>query len=239
MAAGSARSVAHPATAVALEEPPAVVNLAANRTFLATLRPQITPAASAAIMARLGSTPKFAVTGTVRTVPGTRSGPLAPPSRPVVAPPPPPPKPVIVPPPPPTPKPVAATNLGTTFRYTRVTIQRPWIDHTLFHLPGWSLGGIDKGSISTGQADNNPGMMPLLPLSFIAVKDVVINGSWSDSDKQSANAAVAGNAVASFGPMTISGGGAEASSFDGSSLKVPGIQIIAWICQVLPVLPPT
>ncbi len=134
-------------------------------------------------------------------------------------------------------QPVAASQVSATFRYMRVGIQRPWLDSSLFHLPGWSIDGLPAGSISNGQAANNPGMLPLLPLSFIAVKDVVINGSWSDADKKTASAAVAGDSVSTFGPFTLNGG-AGGGSFDGATLKIPGIQVIAWICQVTPKLPP-
>ena len=134
-------------------------------------------------------------------------------------------------------QPVAATQVSASFRYMRVGIQRPWLDSSLFHLPGWSIDGLPAGCISNGQAANNPGMLPLLPLSFIAVKDVTINGSWSDADKKTASTALASDSVASFGPFTLHGG-AGGGSFDGSSLKIPGIQVIAWICQVTPKLPP-
>jgi hypothetical protein len=148
-----------------------------------------------------------------------------------------PPTPVMVPPPAP-PRPVTATKLGATFRYRRVSIRRPWLDSTLLHFPGWSIGGLTAGAISNGKADHNPGMLPMLPVAFIAVKDVSISGSWSDADKAAADAALSGNSVASFGPFALTRGSSGAASFDGSTLKVPGIQVFAWICEVLPVLPP-
>ena len=143
--------------------------------------------------------------------------------------------PIIVQPQPP--QPVAATKLGATFRFRRVAILRQWIDTTVFHLPGWSIAGLPAGSLSNGRSDSNPGLLPLIPVAFIAVKDVSINGIWSDSDKAVVNSALTGGSIASFGPFSLVGGGARAS-FDGSTLRLPGIQIVAWICEVTPVLPP-
>jgi hypothetical protein len=212
-------AVAAPA-AVARPEQTQRMTPALTRATLSALRPQVpqvtpkpaTSAMSAATLARLDA------------MPGMRVAP-----RPIIAP-----TPVVALPPP---QPVTATQLGATFRYKRVSIQRQWIDATIFRLPGWSIGGVPAGAISNGKADSNPGMLPLSPAAFIAVKDVSISGSWSDSDKTAATAALSGSSIASFGPFALTGG-SGAATFDGTTLKVPGIQIIAWICEVMPMLPP-
>jgi hypothetical protein len=145
-------------------------------------------------------------------------------------------------PPPPgpvTPQPVSTNRLGASFKYIRVSFQRPWMDTTLFHLPGWSIGGLASGAISNGHADANPGMLPLMPTGFIAIKDLVVNGAWNDADRQSARAALGGHTTASLGPFTLAAGGATLGSFKGDSLMVPGIQIVAWVCAAMPLLPPT
>jgi hypothetical protein len=204
-------SMAAPQAAVSLRpEPETKLNPALTRASFSVLRPQVptvaAPAVSAATLARLDVMPDLHV------IP-----------RPIVQ------EPAVVPPP----RPVTATQLGATFRYRRVSIQRQWMDSTIFRLPGWSIGGLVAGSISNGRTDSNPGILPLLPVAFIAVKDVSISGAWSDSDKAAASAALSGGTIASFGPFVLTG-----AVFDGATLKVPGIMIIAWICEVMPTLPP-
>src|SRR5205823_2427442 len=126
-------------------------------------------------------------------------------------------------------KPVTSSSLQIALKYLRVTIQRPWMDPMLFHLKGWSLDGVDAGAMSNGSTDNNPGFFPLLPIAFVAVKGVQISGNWSPDDKAfAAQASVGGNAAA-FGPLALSGGTAGQSAFQGCTLTVPGMQILAWI----------
>lgn len=139
--------------------------------------------------------------------------------------------------PPATVAPVTSTKLAASLRYIRVQLHRPWMDTTLFRLPGWSIPGVPAAFFSTGEAANNAGLLPLLPVGFIAVRDVRITGAWSDADRRSASQAVQATGPAAFGPFAIRSGGQQ-SSFDGSTLTIPGIQIIAWTCQVMPKSPP-
>jgi hypothetical protein len=132
---------------------------------------------------------------------------------------------------------LGAHQLGTSFRYLRVNIERAWLNPRLFRLAGWSLGGIPAGTFSNGSTENNPGVFPLLPIGFVAVRDVKISGDWTDADKARAQAATSGGVSAAFGPFTLAAGGAVHAGFDGSTLTVPGIQIIAWICSPVPMLP--
>jgi hypothetical protein len=135
-------------------------------------------------------------------------------------------------------QPVAAPQLTATFQFLRVSIQRRWLDTTLFHLPGWLLGGISPGMFSNGSIEGNTGIFPLLPVEFVAVKQIRISGTWSEGDKQAASAALTAGSSASFGPFTLTQGDAVHGAFDGSSLTIPGIHILAWLCTPVPFLPP-
>lgn len=135
-------------------------------------------------------------------------------------------------------QPVTATQVGLSFKYIRVAIRRPWLDPTLLRLPGWSISGLPQGSISNGHVDVNPGMMPIVPTGFIAIRDVVLKGQWADTDKQAITAGLEAGSLASVGPFTLSAGGPALGGFDGSSLTLPGIAIIAWTCSAMPLLPP-
>jgi hypothetical protein len=210
--------------------PPPIANMNATRLRIAALRPNL---ANLAIEAPVTTVPPAALT----RLQAMRVG-LQPMLAIKVALTPAVPSPAAPTPPPVQGQPVTTSRLKATFKFLRVEIKRPWVNTTLLHLPGWSIDGIAAGAISNGKTDNNPGMLPLLPIAFIAVKDINISGSWSDSDRQAAGAALAGGTNASFGPFTLSANGSPAGTFNASSLVVPGIQIIAWICNVIPLLPP-
>jgi hypothetical protein len=152
------------------------------------------------------------------------------------APPPPPPPPPAAPPSSTT---VTATQVGLTFEYIQVSLRRPWLETTLMRLPSWSVQGLPQSSISNGHSDVNPGMMPLIPNAFVAIRNVSINGQWSASDRASIQSALSGGGVASLGPFALAAGGGALGGFNGSSLSLPGVCIIAWICSVTPNIPPT
>jgi hypothetical protein len=72
------------------------------------------------------------------------------------------------------------------------------------------------------------GPFAVVPTAFIAVKNLVIEAAWSDSD-----VAARANAAA-FGPFSLLG----LSTDDKNAMHCPGLQIIAWICSLQPQLPP-
>ena len=130
------------------------------------------------------------------------------------------------------------SDLRATLQMLHIGFKRPWFDPTVLRLPGWSLGGIDRGFFSNGSADADPGLCPLVPTSMIAVRNVRMSGTWSAGDRAAAARAVAGGKQAAFGPFTLATPGRVQGSFDGSTLSLPGVQVIAWICSRMPVLPP-
>ena len=130
------------------------------------------------------------------------------------------------------------SDLRATLQMLHIGFKRPWFDPTVLRLPGWSLGGIERGFFSNGSADADPGLCPLVPTSMIAVRNVRISGTWSAGDRAAAARAVAGGKQAAFGPFTLATPGRVEGSFDGSTLSLSGVQVIAWICSRMPVLPP-
>ena len=60
-------------------------------------------------------------------------------------------------------------NLSVTF--TRVDISRPWFLMSLFDLQDWATRQA-AGSLSNGNAQNNPGTFSLLPLSMIVTRGI-------------------------------------------------------------------
>jgi hypothetical protein len=139
-----------------------------------------------------------------------------------------------------------SSNLRIAFQMSRVGIFRPWLDQTLLSLAGWSVPGRAQGAYSNGRLDaSNTGVFSLIPTAFITASHIQITADWGHSDLETiANHAHAGGGL-SIGPFSIGGGGSVASqssryasAFDGRTLSPPGMQIIAWISQLVPVSPP-
>lgn len=63
---------------------------------------------------------------------------------------------------------------------------------------------------------------------MLVVKNVNITANWSQEDL----ARIQGTAAA-LGPFSLVN-----YKFNNGALSAPGMQIIAWVCQVMPALPP-
>jgi hypothetical protein len=124
-------------------------------------------------------------------------------------------------------QPVETPKFTMSFDYCLVRLRRSWFSGDLLATLGWYIPGAHAGDYASGPPANT-GPFAAIPTAFIAVKNLVINAVWSDSDVTArANAA-------SFGPFSLLG----SSTDDKNSVRNPGIQIIAWICSLQPQLPP-
>lgn len=126
-------------------------------------------------------------------------------------------------------KPVSPTTEGfsISFKFCRVNIDRDWFKSALLNTPNWYMSNTSVNEYSTGTIDNNPGMFPLLPVSFIVICDLKITANWSPEDKNNLNKAV------SFGPFDVRNG-----TLNQNTLEIKGLQIITWISKLMPSLPP-
>jgi len=69
------------------------------------------------------------------------------------------------------------------FEWFMASIERPWLLGDLFHMDGWYLAGQKKGAISDGtiqgQIGDVPKLLPMIPKSFVVVRNVKITSdSW-------------------------------------------------------------
>jgi hypothetical protein len=125
------------------------------------------------------------------------------------------------------PQPVETTTFRISFDYCLVRLRRPWLSGDFLNTPGWYVPGAQGGDYATG-GPANAGWFAALPTAFIAIKKLVIGGSWSAND-----AAAAGNSTG-LGPFSFMGTTANSQGV----LSNAGVQIIAWICDMQPKLPP-
>lgn len=133
-------------------------------------------------------------------------------------------------------------DLQISFRCCRVNFNRPWMLKSLLEISGWTLPGQAAGSLSSGTLENNSGIFPLLPIGFMAIRDLRIQASWGKFDREIALQATSDKGTLGFGPFALSGHYAESSksyksSFDGITISAPGLQILGWINLVLPYAP--
>ncbi len=128
--------------------------------------------------------------------------------------------------------PVNTSQFTINFSYSLVTIERDWMYQPLLDKAElWYALTMKAGEYSSGENSSaNKGLLRCIPKAMIVVKDVTISASWSDADKQSAASAYG------FGCFNISNSQPISSSTN-NQLVAPGIQIIAWVCEVLPKLP--
>ncbi|ELR64395.1 hypothetical protein C942_02575 [Photobacterium marinum] len=139
-----------------------------------------------------------------------------------------------------------ADELAIKAKLSLVRVMRPWMNSLLFRTEGWWLNEQPAGKISNGSLkDNSNSMLPLMPVAFVVMSDVEITANFSSEDKKHIESATSGSASVGWGPFRIGGSYSHSSShdsfkstFDGSTIKVPGMQIVAWVSEVTPMSAP-
>ncbi len=126
----------------------------------------------------------------------------------------------------------------------RVEVLRPWIDQEIFYSRSWRLMRSSPiPLVSSGQPEaKDAGIMPRLVTGLVLAKDLEITGTWSKDEITRALNAKTGQAL---GPFSISSAQAQGplktSLVDRGggqlTLKIEGVQILAYLCDVLPKVP--
>ena len=136
-------------------------------------------------------------------------------------------------------------NLEVSFSYAKVDIDRPWLNALLMGLNGWHTTAGGKNFYSDGTKNQPKATFPLLPMSFVAVRNLSISADWGRKDLDSVTKKMSAKAEFGYGPFSINSSYASGSSdksfkseFDGRTITNKGLQIIAWICAVNPPSPP-
>jgi hypothetical protein len=139
-----------------------------------------------------------------------------------------------------------ANDLTLSAKIGLVRVLRPWLHEFLFRMNGWYMSGQGKDSISNGALKGNEkGILPLIPTAFIVARDIAITADFSSQDKSHVESSFSANAHVGWGPFSIGGSYSHSeshdtfkSTFDGGTLKVPGMQILAWVSEIVPASPP-
>jgi hypothetical protein len=126
-------------------------------------------------------------------------------------------------------QPVSANSLDMCFEHCIVTLNRPWWPEVFLMMRDWFVPGYARAEFSNGTGNGDPGLLSVLASGFVAIRNLKISTKWSNDDL------VAMQGSASFGPFSLVGRTYNAET---GTLTCPGIQIIGWFCEALPVLPP-
>ncbi|WP_027633364.1 hypothetical protein [Clostridium hydrogeniformans] len=139
-----------------------------------------------------------------------------------------------------------STDISVSFKVGNIQIERPWMNFNFFKLDGWYLSGQKKGIISSGTAPNTDAdLLPQFPVQFLVARDLKISAKWSERDLEIIDESTRGGASIGWGCFKLSGTYEHSSheekfhsEFDGTTISVPGVQIIGFVSAIPPLSPP-
>ena len=115
-------------------------------------------------------------------------------------------------------RPARTSRISVAFDSCLVRVRRPWLVDTFLRQQAWCVPGAAKGTSG----------LALLPIGFVAIRRLEIRADWSAEDVASATSAT------DFGPFSVT-----PRTVDGAlTVGHPGLQVIGWLLQALPALPP-
>ena len=137
-------------------------------------------------------------------------------------------------------------SVEITAEIAKVEIRRPWFLESLFRLQHWSTNLTNRGGISNGKIDssNKNGLIPMYPVAFVVARNICIKADFSHEDEEHIKESARAGASVGWGPFSIGGsygyGKTEDtfnSDYQNGEIRIPGMQIIAWVSRVVPFSP--
>ncbi|MFC7473997.1 hypothetical protein ACFQS7_06515 [Dankookia sp. GCM10030260] len=126
------------------------------------------------------------------------------------------------------PQAVTSASMELSFRYCLVTARRPWVSSAFLTARNWFIPRMRAGEIASGTGLGE-GSFECMPTAALCVRDLRITAAWSDEERAVLPA------ITKFGPFSLVGSQLEANA---TSLLCPGIQVIGWVMEPMPMLPP-
>lgn len=120
-------------------------------------------------------------------------------------------------------RPSRTSRLKIDFQYCTINMLRPWFIDSFIRSNSWFIPGVAKGSKSVPGAAMN---LSALPIEMIAVRNLTIEADWSQVDIEASRNAT------NFGPFEIK------TEIINNKMSHEGIQIIGYLLQRMPDLPP-
>lgn len=133
------------------------------------------------------------------------------------------------------------TNFSLSFAVAQIPLAFPWLDLSFLQSRAWRFGpdAIDVDQLSDG---NSPpkGMMVGFPTNVIFVRDVTLNFDQLHDETSEAHKTFKGKGSGGYGPFKLGGSYSRDEqtkdvnyTFNQEGLKVEGMQIIGFRCQLL------
>jgi hypothetical protein len=126
------------------------------------------------------------------------------------------------------PQSVTSSSMELHFRYCMVTARRPWLSSAFLTARNWFVPRMRAGDIASGTGLGK-GLFEVMPTAALCVRDLRISAAWSAKDRAVLPA------TTKFGPFSLIGSKLDA---DRASLLCPATQIIGWVVEPMPNLPP-
>ena len=137
------------------------------------------------------------------------------------------------------------SQFGVEAELIQLPILRGWLNGWIFSSRGWK--GIDEleqnGSISNGDYPLD-GFMPVLPTSMIVARNVKVHANMESEENRTFKSELNASARVGWGPFSMRGNYSHSESSashdyesDSSGVVARGAQIIAFVCDVLPLSP--
>ncbi len=127
-----------------------------------------------------------------------------------------------------------------------VNLFYPHINGSIFRMKNWFIDAAGKNGISNGKLEgNSSNLLPLIPRAFVVARNVTIAAAWSQRDLDIIRENLRAGGGLRIGPFSLGGRYKHSkteTSFKaeerGNSFTAPGLQIIAWISEIVPPCPP-
>ncbi len=117
---------------------------------------------------------------------------------------------------------IQSSQISVSFDYCWVNIDRVWFYNPYLQMKNWYIPGLQIGE--TTQA------FPAIPIAVLLVRNLRIQSNWQTQELQSVQSSIA------LGPFSLVGRSIEQGT---GAIVQSGMQAMAWVCQVMPTLPPS
>jgi hypothetical protein len=124
------------------------------------------------------------------------------------------------------PQAVTSRSLKISFQYCLVTARRPWLSGGFLTARNWYIPRVQAGEIASGTGQGD-GLFEVIPTAALCIRNLTIEAKWSAEEK------VTLQNFSKFGPFSLVG-----KTLSENSLHCPGTQIVGWIFEPMPLLPP-
>jgi hypothetical protein len=117
---------------------------------------------------------------------------------------------------------IKSSQITVSFEYCWVNIDRLWFYNPYLQIHNWYISGFQAGEATKA--------FPAMPIAVLLVRNLRIQSNWQAQELQSVQSSVA------LGPFSLVGRSIEQGT---GTIVQPGMQVMAWVCQVMPALPPS